>query len=231
MTTKSIALFDLDGTLYRGFTWQALREYYELHRFKLFSLYKFLFAHLPLFMLYKIKLAPRDLVYTAWGKNMAWLLQDVPLEDATTIWNWIVEQNYLPHIRPEMKAALEEHLAEGMEIAILSGSFQQLLEPFADRLNIAHVMGTPLAVNGNTYTGRIVEPLNVGQWKLDRLNAFFEKQADSYELENSYFYTDSIVDLPVMEIVGHPVAVYPDQQLATIAEQRGWQIIGEPHAH
>jgi phosphoserine phosphatase len=231
MTAKPLALFDLDGTLYRGYTWLALREYYELHRFKLFTLYKFLFAHLPLFAFYKLKLLPRDNVYTAWGANMAWLLKDVPLEQGDVIWNWIVEQNYLPHMRPEMEAALEQHLADGLEIVILSGSFQPLLEAFAERINVPYVIGTPLAVNDGAYTGKIVPPLNVGQWKLDRLNTFLHKQNENYDLEHSYFYTDSIVDSPVMEIVGHPVAVYPDQPLATLARERGWQLIGEPHAH
>ena len=231
MTEKSIALFDLDGTLYRGFTWLALREYYELHHFKLFALYKFLFTHLPLFALYKLNILPRDRVYTAWGANMAWLLQDVPLEQGAVIWNWIVEQNYLPHMRPEMKSALEEHLAQGHAVAILSGSFQPLLEAFAERIHVPYVIGTPLAVNNGTYTGQIVPPLNVGQWKLDRLNTFLHEQNDTYDLAKAYFYTDSIVDSPVMEIVGHPVAVYPDQPLAALAAERGWQLIGEPHAH
>jgi HAD superfamily hydrolase (TIGR01490 family) len=229
--TKTVALFDLDGTLYRGFTWMALREYYELHHYKLFSLYKFLFAHLPFFALYKLKILSRDFVYTAWGSNMAWLLQDVPLEQGETIWNWIVEQNYLPHMRPEMETALEEHIAQGHEVVILSGSFQPLLDLFAERINVPHVIGTPLEVNDGAYTGRIVQPLNVGQWKLDRLNAFLHAQDAAYDLDASYFYTDSVVDLPVMEIIGHPVAVYPDQALAALAQERGWQIVGEPHAH
>lgn len=227
---KPVALFDLDGTLYRGHTWLALREYYELHRFKLLSLYRYLFTHLPLFFLYKLKILPRDLVFTAWGSNMAWLLKDVPLEQGETIWKWVVDNHYLPHMRPEMQSALAQHVEKGHMVVILSGSFQPLLDVFAKRLNVEHVIGTPLAVNDSTYTGKIVQPLNVGQWKLDRLNAFLDNQDGNRDLRESYFYTDSIVDLPVMEIVDHPIAVYPDQSLATLAKENGWEIIGESHA-
>ena len=46
----------------------------------------------------------------------------------------------------------------------------------------------------------------------------------------SYFYTDSVVDAPALEMFGHPVAVYPDSELASLAAARGWPVIGDSDA-
>jgi phosphoserine phosphatase len=62
---------------------------------------------------------------------------------------------------------------------------------------------------------------------VDRLVTYCKNVDLGIDLQKSYFYTDSIVDLPVLERVGNPVAVHPDSELATLAVERGWKIIGD----
>ena len=69
----------------------------------------------------------------------------------------------------------------------------------------------------------------MGQGKVDRINEFLNGTGAGIDLKLSYFYSDSIMDLPVMELVGNPVAVYPDEILAEKAKSLNWPIIGKIH--
>ncbi len=228
--THTAALFDLDGTLYEGYIWQALTRHHTAHRFKRAILYAYLGLHLPLWPMMKAGLISAGAFYHAWGANMAWLVRGVPLDRAHAIWDWLIEDQILPRLRPEMAAALSAHRAAEHRVLLLSGTFQPLLERLADRLEIEGAIATPLARQGGRYTGKIVPPLSIGQGKLQRLERYLSGDGQGISLDRSYFYTDSIVDVPLLEKVGHPVAVYPDSQLADMAALRGWQIVGLPGA-
>jgi phosphoserine phosphatase len=69
----------------------------------------------------------------------------------------------------------------------------------------------------------------VGRGKIERLEQFLDGPGRGIDLTASYFYTDSIVDAPVLEMFGHPVIVYPDPELASLAAVRGWPVTGDNH--
>jgi phosphoserine phosphatase len=73
------------------------------------------------------------------------------------------------------------------------------------------------------YTGELAAPFCYGEGKAEAIKAVAE--AEGYDLARSYAYTDSAGDLPMLEIVGHPVAVNPDRALEAIAYHRGWPIV------
>jgi HAD superfamily hydrolase (TIGR01490 family) len=143
------------------------------------------------------------------------------------IWDWIIDHEILPNLRPEMIKVIDNHRKQGHRIILISGSFKPLLERLVQRLNIECAIATPLVEKNGRYTGRIVSPINVGQGELERLNQYLEGPGKNINLGESYFYTDSIVDAPVLEIVGHPVAVFPDPELSEMASVRGWPMIGD----
>ena len=84
-------------------------------------------------------------------------------------------------------------------------------------------LGTVSEIVDGVYTGRLAEPFCYGPGKALAM----EKVArhEGYDLSRSYAYTDSISDLPMLESVGHPVAVNPDRRLEAVARERGWPII------
>lgn len=84
---------------------------------------------------------------------------------------------------------------------------------------------TSLAVENGHYTGKILHPLNIGHCKFERLKQFLEDSGKEIDLAKSNFYTDSIVDAPVMGLFAHPVAVYPDSELARLAAVHKWLVI------
>ncbi len=130
-------------------------------------------------------------------------------------------------MRPEMLASIQGHRTKGHKVFLISGSFEPLLDKLVTAMGLDGAIATPLEVKDGRYTGRIVPPLNVGHGKAERLRQFLEEYDEEIDLSASYFYTDSIVDVPVMERIGHPIAVYPDKRLATLAKTRGWVTIGD----
>jgi HAD superfamily hydrolase (TIGR01490 family) len=143
------------------------------------------------------------------------------------IWDWIIEHEILPNLRPEMVRVIDWHKSEGHRIILVSGSFTPLLDWVVWRLEYESAIATPLVEKNCRYTGRIVLPINVGQGKLERLSHFMKGSGEEIKLAESYFYTDSIVDAPVLEIVGHPIAVFPDPEVSEMASVCGWPMIGD----
>jgi HAD superfamily hydrolase (TIGR01490 family) len=225
---KIAAFIDLDGTLYDGYLWQALFRHHKQFRFKRAALYTFIAFHLPLWLLSRGRLLSKNFFYQTHAANLAWLLAGVSVKQADGIWRWVIDNEILPGLRPEMEAAIEKHQSRGHRVILISGSFAPLLNELAVCLGV-EAIATPLAVKNGQYTGKIIPPLNVGQGKVERLKQFLAGPGKEIDLATSYFYTDAIVDAPVLEMFGYPVVVYPDRELANLATARGWLVIGSNH--
>ncbi len=85
------------------------------------------------------------------------------------------------------------------------------------------VMATRFEVRNGRFTGRMLEPMVIGEGKLAAAQEYATRH--SIDLSASFFYTDSIADLPLLEHIGHPVAVNADKPLLKLAEARGWDIV------
>jgi len=141
------------------------------------------------------------------------------LERETAIW---FEDYVKPTIYPEAERLVREHDAAGHLVALVSGTTKFVIRPLADHLGVRHVMHTHLEVRDGHFTGRVVDPICFGEGKIFWLQQLIEREG--IELARSWFYTDSITDLPLLELVGHPVAVNPDPLLYLEARRRSWSI-------
>jgi HAD superfamily hydrolase (TIGR01490 family) len=135
---------------------------------------------------------------------------------------WFVE-DVLPHMTERGRKRVTEHKAQGHVVAIVSGSTQYVVEPLAAHLGFpGQYVCTHLESQDGRLTGRIVPPVCLGSGKVVWAERFAAEH--DVELSASYFYTDSITDLPLLERVGHPVAVNPDPRLRRLARKRDWPI-------
>jgi HAD superfamily hydrolase (TIGR01490 family) len=135
---------------------------------------------------------------------------------------WFVE-DVMPHIAERGVERVREHQAQGHAIAIVSASTQYVVRPMAAYLGIdGQYVCTHLASKGGQLTGEVIPPVCYGQGKVVWAERFAAEQG--VDLSSSYFYTDSISDLPLLERVGHPVAVNPDPRLRRLALSRDWPI-------
>jgi putative phosphoserine phosphatase/1-acylglycerol-3-phosphate O-acyltransferase len=125
-------------------------------------------------------------------------------------------------IYPDAERLIEEHQNEGHAVAIVSGATRYIVEPVADFLGVEHCLYTRLEVEDGVLTGRVLEPLCFDEGKIYWIQQFIEEQ--DVDLARSYFYTDSVTDLPLLELVGHPVVTNPDPLLYRTAVRRRWPV-------
>ena len=129
----------------------------------------------------------------------------------------------LEKVRPESRGLIEMHHEAGRETWIVSASPIELVDPLAKALGMTGGIATRSEVEDGHYTGRLDGPFVYGEGKREAIQTLADERG--YDLRLSYAYSDSASDLPMMEMVGHPVAVNPDRPLETVAHQRGWPMV------
>ena len=115
------------------------------------------------------------------------------------------------------------HHAEGHLTSILTASTRYAAAPVARFLGIDEILCTSLEVKDGVFTGATEKPTCQGAGKVYWAQRLAE--AKGIDLSKSYFYTDSINDIEMLEAVQHPICVNPDRKLRRIARARGWEIL------
>jgi HAD superfamily hydrolase (TIGR01490 family) len=133
-----------------------------------------------------------------------------------------VEAEVLPLVLPGAHGQIEKHRAEGHVIAILSTSPTYVTAPIAEALGIEEVISTRFEVVGGQFTGKLVGPACVGKGKVYWAEDLGVRR--EVDLAQSWFYTDSYTDMPMLERVGNQVIVNPDPRLRRTAKRRGWPV-------
>ena len=128
-----------------------------------------------------------------------------------------------PLVYQEALDLFEAHRRAGRDLYLVSSSGVEVVVPVAEYLGVPHVIATRARVDENGRYDGTLEFYCYGHGKVEGIRA--EAEARELDLETSYAYSDSITDLPMLELVGHPVAVNPDRELRAIARRRGWEIV------
>jgi len=128
-----------------------------------------------------------------------------------------------PIILDKALALLDKHRAAGDKLLIITATNRFVTGPIAARLGVDTLLATECEMVDGRYTGRTTDVPCFKEGKVTRLNRWLEESGLS--LEDSYFYSDSMNDLPLLERVTHPFAVDPDPTLRAEAERRGWPVI------
>jgi HAD superfamily hydrolase (TIGR01490 family) len=212
---KVAAFFDVDHTLLEcnsGYLWVRY-----LRRTGQMSLGRTLRA---LLWLARYKLALIDLeAVTAeavrdWaGASVAGITKEVGAWFDAEIARWIC---------PEGQARIARHLQDGHVVALLTSGTRFSVEPLAARLGVTHVLCTRLEETDGALTGRHLPPACAGAGKVIHAERFAAEHG--IDLSRSYFYTDSLSDLPMLVRVGEPRVINPDPRLSRHARARGWPV-------
>jgi putative phosphoserine phosphatase/1-acylglycerol-3-phosphate O-acyltransferase len=134
----------------------------------------------------------------------------------------VFQKQLAGRIYPESRALIEAHQHAGHTVAIISSATRYQVRPFARELGIEHVMNTELEVRDGVFTGEVVHPTCYGEGKAEAARRIAEREG--VDLGESYFYTDSHEDLPLLELVGRPRPLNPNRRLAQIAKERRWPV-------
>ncbi len=136
--------------------------------------------------------------------------------------NLIFRDLVKPTVYPEAEELVRRHREQGHVVAIVSGATRYIVKPLAESLGVKHYLYTRLETENGRFTGRVIEPICFEEGKIYWLQQFIDEH--NIDLARSYFYTDSITDLPLLDLVGHPVVVNPDPRLYRTALRRRWPV-------
>lgn len=216
----NLTLFDLDNTLLNGdsdYFWAQFLieegvldgEIYEKANDAFYASYKAGTLNIHEFLMFQL----RPLSQYPRAQLDAWHAQ-------------FMQRKILPIIGAKARKLVDEHLAAGDLCAIITATNSFVTTPIARELKIPHLIATePECVNG-AFTGGVAGTPSFREGKIVRLDTWLREQGHALDsFERSYFYSDSLNDLPLLERVTHPVAVDPDDTLRGVAEERGWPVI------
>ena len=210
------ALFDLDKTLLDATSgWLYARYMYRKGRMTRRDLARVMWWNL----LNKLGILSMEAFFLRWIAEGAGVDAE-EMQQACDLW---FMEDVLPHLTEIGRQRVAEHQAQGHVVAIVSASTQYVVRPMAAYLGLdERYVCTRLRIRDGRLTGEVESPICYGPGKVVWAERFAAEEG--LDLGRSYFYTDSISDRPLLERVGHPVAVNPDRRLRELAQQRGWPI-------
>ncbi|MDO9599790.1 MAG: HAD family hydrolase [Azoarcus sp.] len=215
-----LVLFDLDNTLLAGdsdFAWAQFligkgvldREVQEAKNIAFYEDYKA--GTLDIFAFLDFQLAP--LARHSRTELDAWHRE-------------FMESSIRPMITAPSRALVEEHLARGALVAVVTATNSFVTGPIVREFGIPHLIATIPAQENGAFTGKPRGTPSFKAGKIERVEAWLESLGLFLgSFEQTWFYSDSHNDLPLMQRVARPVAVDPDDTLRAHAEKSGWPVI------
>ena len=209
------AFFDLDRTLIKGF---SAKDFFKTRMLSGKISAKELVAQFAGVLAYAIGNGNFAGMAAISAKGVQGVREQVFIEVGEEVYH----KHLAAAIYPESRALVAAHLAKGHTVSIVSAATPYQIEPIARDLGIPHVMCTRMEVEGGVFTGNIIKPACWGEGKAIAGQQMSEKYG--LDLGKSFFYTDSVEDLPLLEIVGNPCPLNPDAKLSALAFQNDWPV-------
>ncbi|MCM8593980.1 HAD family phosphatase [Accumulibacter sp.] len=215
-----LALFDLDNTLIGGdsdFEWAQFligkgileRELYEARNVEFYEQYKAGTLDIDAFLDFQLQPLARHprAQLEAWQREF-------------------LARHIRPLVSEQARALVRSHLDAGALCAVVTATNSFVTGPIVGEFGVAHLIATIPAQEMGQFTGRPRGIPSFREGKVVRVDAWLESLGLWWgSFERSWFYSDSLNDLPLLSRVSHPVAVDPDPTLRAHAEAAGWRIL------
>ncbi len=213
----TLAIFDLDNTLLAGdsdYLWgvflseQGLvdKEYYETKNRQFYEQYKDGTLDIHEFHAFSLK-----------------ALSEHDMQKLKLIHKEYMVNKILPLITQAAKDLLVKHREQGDTLLIITATNRFITEPIAEVLGVDDLIATDPEIVDGQFTGKLSGIPCFQEGKVTRLQDWLSQ--NNHGLSNSWFYSDSFNDVPLLEKVTNPVAVDPDDRLRKLAVDRGWPVI------
>ncbi len=218
MDRKVAAFFDVDNTLIRGASAYHLAR--ELYRREFFGARDILFAarHAALYSLFG-ETVPR---VEAVRRRALAAIKGHAVAEVISIGEEVYAAVLAPRVVTGTKHILDDHLAQGHEVWLVTATPVELSEHIAARLGATGSLGTRAEHVDGIYTGHLSAPFLHGQVKADAIRQLAAERG--IDLAASFAYGDSLNDVPLLAAVGNPVAINPEPRLKAYASEHGWRI-------
>jgi len=213
----ALAIFDLDNTLLNGdsdYLWGQFlvqqgrvdADVYSKENQRFYD--EYVDGSLDIFEFLEFSLAP---------------LKQIEMTELTQLHKQFMQASIRPAITTKSRELIKSHASKGDTLLIITATNLFITAPIAKELNIPNILATDPEIINNKYTGKVDGTPCFREGKVERLKVWLKNTGDN--LADSYFYSDSHNDLPLLEMVKNPIAVDPDDTLRSHAEMKGWKII------
>ncbi|MBV1780691.1 HAD-IB family hydrolase [Paeniglutamicibacter sp. ABSL32-1] len=216
--SSTAAFFDVDNTMMRGASLFAVaRKMYQRRAFRL--------REVAWFALHQLRFVAR-------GENLGDIqaIRDRALlmaagfsvADMVALGDEIYDEFIESKIWPGTRAIADQHLHAGRRVWLVTATPLEVASVMARRLGLSGALGTSVEHVEGLYTGRLVGEILHGAAKAEAVQDL--ALAEGLDLDECWGYSDSHNDIPMLEAVGHPVAINPDWRLRRHAKDRNWPV-------
>jgi HAD superfamily hydrolase (TIGR01490 family) len=217
-----VAIFDFDGTLYKNETFPVLMKHLKSHPLYSSRYKRFIRTILPPYIGYKLKVYPENKMRERSMQIYLSSFYGLSTEEVYGFFSELADK-MKEDFNPKVVEQLNYHAANDDRIMIVSGAFTPLLERATSKYTVDKIIGTEVPFADNKFDSSASIYHIQGSRKKEQIEQALQDM--NIDWDNSYAYADSLSDLPVLEMVGNPVAVQPDPRLKAAAEGRDWKII------
>ncbi|SIT70626.1 HAD family hydrolase [Edaphobacillus lindanitolerans] len=216
-----VAIFDFDGTLYKNETFDFMMKHLKHHPAygKLYG--KFFRRILPVYTAYKLKLVPSPVMREKSMQLYLSAFTGFPEKELDDYFRTMAD-GMRCGFNPEIERRVHEHADAGDRVMLVSGAFTPLLEAAVKNLPVDGVIGTEIPYRNGRFVNDPIRHIRAERKNERILAALGDAEVDWTE---SSAYGDTLSDLSVLELTGHPVAVRPEEALRKTASGHGWEII------
>jgi len=213
----ALAIFDLDNTLIAGDSDHGWGEFlvaknrvdsdhYQAMNDRFYADYEA--GRLDIFAYLEFSLAP---------------LAAIEPQQLAELHREFMQQVIAPMRLPQAEALIEKHRNAGDQLLVITSTNRFIVEPICQSLGINELLATDPEMIDGRYTGKVAGTPSFREGKVERLQEWLGVYGA--KLEKASFYSDSLNDLPLLEVVEFPVAVDPDDTLRAHAQDKGWPVI------
>ncbi|MDR4532093.1 HAD-IB family hydrolase [Glutamicibacter sp. PS] len=212
------AFFDVDNTLVRGASLYALAK--KMHQRRFFRWREILFFAL------------KQTMFAARGEHLGdidkirdralTMVRRISVADMEAIGEEIYDEFIATKLWAGTVSIAQQHMAVGREVWLVTATPNEVASVIARRLGLTGALGTQVAQQDGQYTGALEGPILHAVQKAEAARRLARER--SISLSSSWAYSDSYNDIPLLEAVGHPVAINPDGRLRGYAKRCGWQV-------
>lgn len=218
-----VALFDFDGTLYPHETFDILIEKIKKHPEYKTVYTKFIRSFGPTYIGYKLKLVSRLTMQNKALEKYIHSFKGMYKEEIESFFHEIAN-NMIEDMRPGLVEQLHKLKEDNYYIVLVSGAFMPLLEALFKSDSVDYIFGSVIHYDeGKLDHKKQFNRVHSGM-KVKLLMDHFNSRGDTVDWENSLAFSDSYSDIQMLELVGNPVAVQPDEKLLKIATEKNWKI-------
>ena len=219
LPTKRVAFFDIDNTLVRGSSLYFLsKAMYKRGFFNKRDIAAFVLANLRYQLMGERNQDEVDRIQSAALR----VVKGHNVDELLEMGNDVYDKYVSPALWQGTLEIAQEHLARGEEVWLVSATPVEIANLISQRLGFTGALGTCVEALDGQYTGNIRGKLLHGSEKARAIKTLAEKE--NFDLSNSYSYSDSHNDLPLLEAVGNPCVINPDTLLRMRAAKDSWPI-------